>query len=232
MSDKHVYQAINEVQKKLAAVGIGKDHKNDSQGYKFRGIDDIYNALSTMLAESQLCILPNVLHRDVSERINTKGTTLFYVAVKTEFEFVSAKDGSSHKVTTFGEAMDSGDKATNKAMSAAYKYACLQAFCIPTEGDNDADKSTHEVKPNITPLAGAGDDLTQQQRNHLADLAIAVCDSWKAGDKEKAYKLYLEVTDVSEKTYLWSMIGTEKHEGTLIRSQLKTYAAGLKKEAA
>ena len=42
--------------------------------------------------------------------------------------------------------MDSGDKATNKAMSAAYKYAALQTFCIPTEGDNDADATTHEVK--------------------------------------------------------------------------------------
>ncbi|MNY54686.1 hypothetical protein D3C86_1905820 [compost metagenome] len=41
--------------------------------------------------------------------------------------------------------MDSGDKATNKAMSAAYKYAAFQAFCIPTEGDNDADGQTHQV---------------------------------------------------------------------------------------
>jgi hypothetical protein len=42
--------------------------------------------------------------------------------------------------------MDSGDKATNKAMSAAYKYAAFQAFSIPTESDNDADASTHVVQ--------------------------------------------------------------------------------------
>jgi hypothetical protein len=48
--------------------------------------------------------------------------------------------------------MDSADKATNKAMSAAYKYACLQTFCIPTEGDNDADATTHQVAP-ATPTA-------------------------------------------------------------------------------
>jgi hypothetical protein len=63
-----------------------------------------------------------------------------------EFNFVSALDGSKHTVKTFGEAMDSADKATNKAMSAAYKYAAFQAFCIPTEGDTDADATTHEVK--------------------------------------------------------------------------------------
>jgi hypothetical protein len=66
---------------------------------------------------------------------------------------VAAEDGSRHTVITYGEAMDSGDKATNKAMSAAYKYACMQAFSIPTEGDNDADAQTHEVQaagPNRT----------------------------------------------------------------------------------
>ena len=52
-----------------------------------------------------------------------------------------------HTIRTYGEAMDSADKATNKAMSAAYKYAAIQAFCIPTEGDNDADATTHDVAP-------------------------------------------------------------------------------------
>jgi hypothetical protein len=65
-----------------------------------------------------------------------------------EFAFVSVSDGSTHIVKTYGEAMDSADKATNKAMSAAYKYACLQTFCIPTEGDNDADATTHTVQKN------------------------------------------------------------------------------------
>jgi hypothetical protein len=77
--------------------------------------------------------------------VSGKGNALFYVTVEAEFDFVSSIDGSKHTVTMFGEAMDSGDKATNKAMSAAYKYAMFQAFCIPTEGDNDADAQTHTV---------------------------------------------------------------------------------------
>lgn len=141
-----VYLAISKVAAKLAKDGISKDRKNDQQGYKFRGIDDVYNALAPYLAEEGLCILPSVLERQVVERTNAKGTVLFYVTVRVEFSFVCAEDGSCHKVTTYGEAMDSGDKATNKAMSAAYKYAAMQAFCIPTEGDNDADATTHEVK--------------------------------------------------------------------------------------
>lgn len=65
-----------------------------------------------------------------------------------DFDFVSTEDGSIHTVTTYGEAMDSGDKATNKAMSIAYKYAAFQAFCIPTEETAvDPDAEVHQVAP-------------------------------------------------------------------------------------
>jgi hypothetical protein len=149
----NVYQAIAAVQGELAKTGIAKDRKNEQQKYKFRGIDDVFNALSPLLAETGLCILPSVESREVHERVsakvddrgNKRESVLFYVTVRVRFDFVSAADGSRHEVVTYGEAMDSGDKATNKAMSAAYKYACLQTFCIPTEGDNDADATTHEV---------------------------------------------------------------------------------------
>lgn len=140
-----VYKAINAVQAELAREGISKVRRNQQQGYNFRGIDDVYNAVSPLLAKAGLVILPRVLGRDCVERTNAKGTALFYVTVEVEFDFVASSDGSRHTVKTFGEAMDSGDKATNKAMSAAYKYALMQAFAIPTEGDNDADATTHEV---------------------------------------------------------------------------------------
>ena len=140
-----IYQAINAVQRELAAEGISKSRNNQQQGYKFRGIDDVYNAVSPLLGKHSLCILPRMLSRHCDERTNSKGTALFYVTVEAEFDLVAAEDGSKHTIRTFGEAMDSGDKATNKAMSAAYKYACLQAFSIPTEGDNDADATAHEV---------------------------------------------------------------------------------------
>lgn len=146
-----VYRAINKVQAELSKIGITKSNRNQQQGYSFRGIDDVFNVLSPLLAEHGLCILPRVLSRQCDERINAKGTTLLYVTVEVEFDFVCAEDGSKHTVKTFGEAMDSGDKATNKAMSAAYKYAALQAFAIPTEGDNDADAHTHQVVPQQKP---------------------------------------------------------------------------------
>lgn len=142
-----VYKKIAAVSAAMAQHGISKSRNNQQQGYKFRGIDDVYNALAPVLAQQELVILPRVLSREVTERTTSKGGALFYVTVEAEFDFVAASDGSKHTIKTYGEAMDSADKATNKAMSAAYKYACMQAFCIPTEGDNDADATTHDVAP-------------------------------------------------------------------------------------
>lgn len=147
----NVYQLISRIQAALSKEGITKDRNNAQQGYKFRGIDDVFNAVAPLLSQHGLCILPFVLDRQVTEKQSKNGGALFYVTVRVRFTFISSHDGSKHEVEMYGEAMDSGDKATNKALSAAYKYACLQAFSIPTEGENDADAVTHEVKAEAKP---------------------------------------------------------------------------------
>lgn len=148
MTEKKVYAAISAVAKDMATTGISKDRKNAQQGFNFRGIDQVYNALAPALVNHGLLILPRITERTVTERTTQKGGVLFYVVVKADFDFVSTEDGSIHTVTTYGEAMDSGDKATNKAMSIAYKYAAFQAFCIPTEETAiDADAEVHHINP-------------------------------------------------------------------------------------
>lgn len=142
MPNSHVYSAINAVTLALSHEGIGKDRRNEQQGFKFRGIDDVYNALAAELAKANLVIVPRMIERTCTERATKSGSVMYSIVVCGEFDFVSAVDGSTHVCRMYGEAMDSGDKATNKAMSAAYKYACLQTFCIPTEGDNDAEAKT------------------------------------------------------------------------------------------
>jgi hypothetical protein len=159
----HVYQAIAEVQGELATVGIAKTRRNtQGSGYNFRGIDDVYAALSPLLAKHKLVVVPRVTSREVVERQSKSGGALFYVTVHSEFDFVSAIDGTIHTAATFGEAMDSGDKATNKAMSAAYKYAAFMTFAIPTEGDNDADSQTHEVA-----VRSSGASISDEQFRNL-----------------------------------------------------------------
>ncbi|ATN01142.1 MULTISPECIES: ERF family protein [Proteus] len=143
-----VYKAISNVAREMAETGIKKGSVNQQQGFMFRGIDAVYNALAPALVKHGLLILPRIIERTVTERQTQRGGLLFYVVVKAEFEFVSVEDGSKHTVVTYGEAMDSGDKATNKAMSIAYKYAAFQTFCIPTEETAiDADAEVHNVAP-------------------------------------------------------------------------------------
>ena len=145
-----VYKSIAKITGDLSKQGISKDRKNQQQGYAFRGIDDIYNTLSSLLAENNLCIFPFCEERNTVERTTKTGGVIFYTTVKMKYKLISALDGSSVECCTVGEAMDSADKSTNKAMSAAYKYLCLQIFCIPTEGDNDADATT---PPPVQPKA-------------------------------------------------------------------------------
>jgi hypothetical protein len=123
---------------------LAKSKKNQQQGYQFRGIDDVYNAASPLFAKNHLSIFPRVLSRETIERSTSKGSAIFYVTVFVEFDIVCSLDGSSHKVSVFGEASDMADKATNKAMSAAMKYMCLMTFMIPTESEEDADLKTHD----------------------------------------------------------------------------------------
>ena len=203
-----VYKAINAVQKALAKTGITKDRTNtQGAGYKFRGIDDVYNSIAPLLAEHGLCILPRVLSRHCDERQSKAGGALFYITVEVEFDFVCADDGSKHTVKTFGEAMDSGDKGTNKAMSAAYKYAAFQAFSIPTEADNDADSHTHQVVPRQSPTKSEVEELTQDEKDSLKDLALNVIQDCKLGMPNEAVKAAKEANLTNEqKTYLWTLL--------------------------
>lgn len=144
-----VLKAIHAVLAALSVEGIAKDQKNTQQGFNFRGIDAVLNVLSGLLDAHKLLIIPTVLERVQTERETSKGGALFSVVCKIEYKFYSVEDGSSVTAILYGEAMDSGDKATNKAMSAAYKYMAIQSFAIPTEGieQNDADATTPpEVK--------------------------------------------------------------------------------------
>lgn len=192
----NVYKAINAVQSALAKQGISKANRNSQQGYNFRGIDDVFNALSPLLAEHGLCILPRCTDRVCNERTNAKGTSLFYVTVRCEFDFVCAEDGSKHTIVTYGEAMDSGDKATNKAMSAAYKYAAIQAFSIPTEGDNDADAHTHEVVQPERAAKQSEPDSTQKIKAAVA----------KGGETIKKAAAHLATLAQPELDALWGQL--------------------------
>lgn len=142
MSLPRVYAAINMITGAFANHGIPKERINLDDGYAYRGVDEVALRLAPLLAEHKLCILPRVLKRTHGERIDPAGEPLVHVVLRVAFDLVSVEDGSSHTIEAVGEALDYGDKASAKAMTSAYKHAVLHAFCIPTSGRDDPDRSS------------------------------------------------------------------------------------------
>lgn len=135
-----------EINLALAAIirdiqAVAKDRRNESQGFKFRGIDDVYNALHPIFSAHGVVCIPFVESMNHDRFQNAKGNNVFHSFVTMGFRF-TASDGSSVEARTVGEGMDFGDKATAKALSVAHKYLLLQTFLIPTadiaEGDYDS----------------------------------------------------------------------------------------------
>ena len=154
MAEPKIFQAINEVMESCGAVG--KDAKNQQQGYKYRGIDALMNAINPALRKAKVFASPEVLESTREERHTAKGGLLIYSIAKVKYTFY-AEDGSNVSAIVIGEGMDSGDKSFNKAMSAAYKYALFQVFCVPTEEMVDSEVDSPE------PLQKAAQSQTTQR---------------------------------------------------------------------
>ena len=144
----NIFETITAVMNEIGAVG--KNSKNQQQGFMFRGIDAVMNALNPAMKKYGLFVVPEILEQTREERTTSKGGLLIYSICRIKYTFY-AQDGSSISAVVIGEGMDSGDKATNKAMSIAFKYACFQVFCIPTEEMVDPDAEVHEPAPKETP---------------------------------------------------------------------------------
>lgn len=171
-----IYEAISRCMEEIGSVG--KDAVNKQQGFKYRGIDAVMNAINPALVKNHVFIVPEVLDQQRQERTTNKGAVLIYSICRIKYTFY-AEDGSFIEAVTVGEGMDSGDKATNKAMAIAFKYACFQVFCIPTEEMKDPDEETPDpVKPQFTPA-------TPEQLhkiNEFVDAYAEMCENAKAVD--------------------------------------------------
>ena len=150
MDDKQaqIYALMGKI---MAEIGhVGKDSKNEQQGFKYRSIDAVYGAIHPLLGKYGVFLSPEVLSKTREERTNKNGTVLAFTCLRMKYTFY-APDGSSVSCVVEGEGMDSGDKSSNKAMAVAHKYALLQTFCIPTEEAKDPDAEVHVIAESAQP---------------------------------------------------------------------------------
>ena len=153
MENLGIYKAITGV---MADVGaVGKNGLNRQQGFKFRSIDDVMNALHPAMVKNKVFIVPEILEQTREVKTMKSGAELMFSLCKIKYTFF-AEDGSFVEAVVIGEGMDSGDKATNKAMAIAYKYACFQVFCIPTEEMADPDRECPEMEDKKAPAKKGG----------------------------------------------------------------------------
>lgn len=144
MPEQLIFSKISAVMNDISA--ISKARNNTMQHYNFRGVDDVYNELHDILAKHKVFTVPKVLEEKTEERQSKGGGVLIYRMLKIEYAFF-AEDGSNIVSVVIGEGMDSGDKASNKAMSVAHKYCLLQVFAIPTEDSKDPENESPEPLP-------------------------------------------------------------------------------------
>nr|DAD91228.1 MAG TPA: ERF superfamily protein [Phage sp. ctXnn1] len=180
---KNIFETINAVMEEIGAVG--KNSRNEKQNYMYRGVDDVMNALNPAFIKHKLFMVPEVVSQKREERQTANGKNTIYSVLSVKYTFY-AEDGSSIYTIVPGEGMDSGDKASNKAMSSAFKYACFQVFCIPTEEMQDPDAET--PPPSIPVYA------TDQMR----DTFLAECK--RIGKPAKAILKFIGAPSLAELT--------------------------------
>lgn len=143
-----IFSAIAGVMRDVGAVAKEKEFESPigkKGNYMFRGIDDVMNALHPAMVNNKIFVVPEILEQIRETRTSKSGAQMQVSICKIKYTFF-AEDGSSVYAIVIGEGMDTGDKATNKAMSIAFKYACFQVFCIPTEEMQDPDAERPELE--------------------------------------------------------------------------------------
>jgi len=219
-----IYQAITNAMKEISPIVKGK--RNKEQGFEYRGIDDVMNELNPILTKHGIFIYPEVIGSQRSERETQRGGKLLYSILTIKYHFAT-DDGSEVCTTVIGEGMDSGDKASNKAMAVAFKYACLQTFCIPTADIEDPDKHTPPPsKPTETPEKTP---QTPQNGNEKAALFASIKEMLNTKNPE-SYPYFTEAEKAQETAIFKGApnINVIKHQHERLKKELEKRATNFK----
>lgn len=216
----NIHEAITGIMSE--GYAITKDKRNQKQGYVYRGIDDVMNTFQPLLAKYNVFVVPEVLNCERQERTSYKdgkpSGILLYSVLTMRYTFY-AEDGSSVSAVVIGEGMDSGDKASNKAMSVAMKYAMFQVFCIPTEEMADPDADT---PPASKPKEPEKPEQRRELPTHCADcgkLLLPYRDErgrmipigkWAAGTEAKYGRVLCDECEAKERAALAPQHGPEE----------------------
>lgn len=138
-----IYEKIPKIM--ADAKAVGKDQTNQIQKFKYRGIEDVYNGIQDAMSKHGVFTTQKLIWEKVKEIKSQKGTAGIHVRSKYRFRFF-AEDGSFVHTECIGEGLDYGDKASNKSLSVAHKYALTTTFCLKYADLDDPDAETPEER--------------------------------------------------------------------------------------
>ena len=190
-----VYEAWNDVMRDVQA--IRKDSRNAQQGFNFRGIDAVMNAVGPALREHGVTIVPNSVEAKHRDFTTAKGTTM-HEAIVTVGYSVIGPDGGGFAGQSVGEAADAGDKATSKAMSVAYRTFLLQALTIPTDEPDPDETITDRGTPD--PHAEQGWGSAEQREAEFGALAARAKALPDDNPSKDSMRTWLKSSGINPKT--------------------------------
>lgn len=180
-----VIEALSKVMGDVQAVG--KESRNSQQGYAFRGVDAVMNAVGPALRRHGVVIVPEHVETHYRDAQTTSGKATREVTVVVTYR-AHGPAGDSIVLQAPGEALDVSDKGTPKAMSVAYRTALLQALTIPTD-EPDPDAAYYEraaAAPAAPPPPAVPSEAAMRRMFALA--------SQKLGGPEEPFKAWLAAT--------------------------------------
>jgi len=195
-----IFQALNAAMRDVGAVR--KEQVNQHQRFNFRGVDAVVNAVSPAFREHGIIVAPTLLEKELKETRTSKGAIMEIVHLTVRYTFFGPA-GDKIEATVAAESFDSGDKATAKAMSVAFRTALLQTLALPTDETDDPDHHTFERggpqrRPSAQTPATPGPVVRAERAQiekaaalmdqmDLTDEKIEAVSAWASGDRTRDF---------------------------------------------
>lgn len=142
--DLNLYQKLAAITGDVGA--IAKDGNNSQQNFKFIEYAAVAGRLRELFAKYGVVIVPRMVQQSKQLRsVNGKAVSVLIDFTYTVVNADSPDD--KFTVTWTGEAIDYGDKATNKAATSALKYYLMRQLNISEKGDDPDAESPQVVAP-------------------------------------------------------------------------------------
>ena len=150
-----VAQKLNQVMQTVS--NIAKDGINKQQHYTYLSEEAIVNELHQAFTDAGLTIRPMQTELVAEgDYVTSGGTIMHMVRLAVTYQLIDKDDKDEpdgRLVQVIGEGSDPMDKAVNKAMTAAYKYALRQTCMIATGDDPDHTNSENTTRTQQTQTA-------------------------------------------------------------------------------